>query len=77
MSFDILIKNGNIVDGTGNPSFRGDIGIIDDTVKIIKHRITEDAIRDLDASGKIVCPGFIDIDRGYGIFVSEPFICEP
>ncbi len=61
MSFDISIKNGKIIDGTGNPLFKGDIGIIDDTIKKIKHRITEDGIIEIDASGMIVCPGFIDM----------------
>ena len=61
MSLDILIKNGKIIDGTGNPWYRGDLGIKDGKITKISLKLNEDAKRILDASKLIICPGFIDI----------------
>ncbi|KUO48811.1 MAG: hypothetical protein APF76_18190 [Desulfitibacter sp. BRH_c19] len=58
---DILIKNGCIIDGTGNPSYHADISIIKDKIVLVtkdSHYIN--AARVIDATDKIVCPGFID-----------------
>jgi dihydroorotase/N-acyl-D-amino-acid deacylase len=59
--FDVVIKNGTIVDGTGNPWFRGDIGISGDRIIKIGQISIEKAKTVIDATGKIVTPGFIDI----------------
>jgi len=59
--FDIVIKNGRIVDGTGNPWFEGDIGISGDRIKKIGRISSERGKTIIEASGKIVSPGFIDI----------------
>jgi N-acyl-D-amino-acid deacylase len=59
MSYDLLIKNGTIVDGTGKPRFQGDLAIADGKIAKIG-QIEDDATRVLDASGLIVSPGFID-----------------
>jgi dihydroorotase/N-acyl-D-amino-acid deacylase len=59
--FDILIRNGRIVDGTGNPWFLGDVGIAGDHVAAIGRLEAARAKRVIDAAGKVVCPGFIDI----------------
>jgi len=61
MSYDIVIKNGRIIDGAGNPWFYGEIGIKDGKITRIRPKINEDAKKVIDASGMIVCPGFIDI----------------
>ena len=55
---DVLIKNGVIVDGTGNPGYKGDVGIKNG--KIVLANVGDQAEKVIDASGKIVCPGFID-----------------
>ena len=57
---DILIKNGTIVDGTGEKSFHGDIGIEKGLITGIGE-IKASALKTIDATGKIVCPGFVDI----------------
>lgn len=57
---DIVIKDGKIVNGTGNPWYHGDIGIKDGIIVSIG-KIEEPAKEVLDASGKIVAPGFIDM----------------
>src|SRR5580693_6022933 len=58
--FDVLILNGRIVDGSGNPWYRGDVGIQGDRIRAIgKLGQTESRLR-LDAAGSVVAPGFID-----------------
>jgi N-acyl-D-amino-acid deacylase len=59
--FDIIIRNARIVDGTGNPWFRADIGIENGTVKKIGSLNSARSKRMIDAQDRVVCPGFIDI----------------
>ncbi len=58
---DIKITGGTIVDGTGNERYQADIGITGDTITAIGDLSKEEAARTIDASGKIVAPGFIEI----------------
>jgi N-acyl-D-amino-acid deacylase len=58
--FDVLIRNGKIVDGTGNSWFYGDVAIKKGKIVAIGH-LTGSAARTIDASGLIVAPGFIDV----------------
>jgi len=59
--FSILIKNGFILDGTGNPWFKGDIGIEGDRIAEIGNLARRRAGLTIDASTLMVTPGFIDI----------------
>jgi len=61
MMFDTVIRNGRIIDGTGNPWFKADIGILGDKIIKIGSIKSGDADNVLDAGGNIVTPGFIDI----------------
>ncbi len=61
MSYDIIIKNGKIVDGAGNPWYYADIGIKDGFIEKIRPNLKNDAAKEIDAKGLIVCPGFIDM----------------
>jgi N-acyl-D-amino-acid deacylase len=59
-SFDILIKNGKVVDGTGNPWYYADLGIRGDRIVAIGKLSNAEGKKTIDAAGKIVSPGFID-----------------
>ena len=60
MMFDIIIKNGTIIDGTGNPPFQSDIGIKGERIEAIDHLDNVESNRIIDATNLIVAPGFID-----------------
>ena len=64
IEFDLLIKNGQIIDGTGKPSFLSDIGIKDGIIKKIG-KINESAKKIIDAKNLVVSPGFVDIHTHY------------
>lgn len=57
--FDLVVENAKIVDGTGNPSFRGDIGIRGGKIARVGRRLGPAAKR-ITAEGLVACPGFID-----------------
>ncbi len=59
--FDLVITNGHIIDGTGSPWYSGDIGIRDGKVAMIGNLTVAPRKRTIDAAGKIVAPGFIDM----------------
>lgn len=58
--FDILIRNGQIVDGTGLPWFQGDVGIVGDRIQAVGRIGRAESKIEIDADGKAVCPGFVD-----------------
>lgn len=60
-TFDILIRDGRIVDGTGNPSWIGDLGIRQGKIAAIGRLAASTAQMTIDAHGLVVAPGFIDI----------------
>ena len=60
-SFDVVIANGRVVDGTGAPWFRADIGIIGDRIAAIGQLGGREAKTRVDASNRVVSPGFIDM----------------
>jgi len=58
---DVLIRNGKIIDGTGNSWFYGDIAVKDGKILAIGKLTTWKAAKTIDATGLIVAPGFIDV----------------
>ncbi|MBZ5572416.1 MAG: D-aminoacylase [Acidobacteriia bacterium] len=59
--YDLVIINGHIIDGTGSPWYSGDIGIRDGRVAAIGNLRAAPRTRTIDAKGKVVAPGFIDM----------------
>ena len=61
--YDIIIKNGTVIDGTGQPKFRADVGIFEGVVTNIGDLQNEHAETEINAAGKYVTPGFIDVNN--------------
>ncbi|MDQ3681970.1 MAG: D-aminoacylase [Bacteroidota bacterium] len=61
MSADLLIKNGRIIDGTGNSWFWGDVAVTNDKISYVGKASSITAKKTIDAKGKIIAPGFIDV----------------
>src|SRR5687767_11297440 len=59
--YGLLIRNGNIVDGTGSPWYRGDVAIRGDRIAAVGKLARADARDTIDASGLVVSPGWIDM----------------
>src|SRR6185437_3804113 len=60
-AYDVIIRGGHILDGTGNPWYAADIGIRDDKIAAIGKLENANAKRVIDAVGSVVAPGFIDM----------------
>src|ERR1700726_3444757 len=75
MAYDLLIKNGRIVDGSGMPAFRGDAGVKDG--KIVElGKLSGAAKRTIDAEGRVVAPGFVDNHCHYDAQVTWDPLCS-
>ena len=59
--FDLIIRNGHIIDGTGSPWYSGDVGILNGRIAQIGNLTDAKATRVIDAHGRVVAPGFIDM----------------
>ncbi|HIA59683.1 MAG TPA: D-aminoacylase [Gammaproteobacteria bacterium] len=59
-NYDIIIRGGKIIDGSGNPWYEADVGITDERVTAIGNLSPDSATTLIDATGLIVAPGFID-----------------
>src|SRR3954467_31306 len=59
--YDLIIRNGRIIDGTGSPWYAGDLGIRDGRIAAIGRLPNATAPKTIDAGGMVVAPGFIDM----------------
>ncbi|MCP4692626.1 MAG: amidohydrolase family protein, partial [Desulfobacterales bacterium] len=58
--YDILIKGGRVIDGTGNPWRAADVGVVGGKIAAVGQLEGGEAGEIIDAGGKFVCPGFVD-----------------
>ena len=70
--FDVLIRGGQVIDGTGGPARRADVGITGDRITAVGDLATATAATVLDAAGKYVTPGFIDVHSHSGPGLATP-----
>src|SRR6201981_3895013 len=75
MAYDLLIRNGRIVDGSGMPAFRGDVAVMDGKITEIG-KLSGPAKRAIDAEGRGVAPGFIDNHCHYDAQVTWDPLCS-
>jgi N-acyl-D-amino-acid deacylase len=77
-SYDLLIRNARVVDGSGNPWFRADVAVKDGRIARIGRIGPEEARQAIDAKGQILAPGFIDVhthvESIYSLPAAENFI---
>ena len=64
MTFDLLIKGGTIVDGLGGDPYTGDIAVSDGEIAAVG-TVSGEAAREIDATGLLVTPGFVDLHTHY------------
>jgi len=69
MAYDLIIKNGMVVDGTGFSRYRADVAVKDGAIAEIG-RVNAAATRTIDADGLFVAPGIIDLHTHYD---AQPF----
>jgi N-acyl-D-amino-acid deacylase len=71
--FDVLIRNGLVVDGSGKPGFRADVAVSGDRIADVGSLAGAAAAETIDAAGLVVCPGFIDTHvHGDAMLLADP-----
>jgi len=60
MAYDLVIRDGTLVDGTGRPAFQGDVAVSGDRIVAVGH-VDGHGHETIDAEGRVVSPGFVDV----------------
>lgn len=74
--FDLILKNGTVIDGKGTDRFKSDIAVKDGFIAEINPKIDADAEKIIDIEGKYICPGFIDAHSHADLNLIEEFCPE-
>ena len=75
--YDILIRNGTIIDGSGRPMYRSDIALSEDKIVALGDLSHARGEKEIDAAGKYVTPGFVDVNNHsdtYWQLLSNPLL---
>ena len=75
--FDLLIRNGTVVDGTGSDRFTADVAITDGVIVAVGSNLEGEAREVIDATGLLVTPGFVDVHTHYDGQVTWDETLEP
>ena len=75
--YDLVIRNGLVIDGTGRDGFPGDVAIVDDRIEAVGDLDDLRGKVEIDASGQVVCPGFIDLHSHSDIMLLAEPNAEP
>jgi N-acyl-D-amino-acid deacylase len=75
--YGLLIENGTVVDGSGEPRFAATVGIRDGRLAAVRGESDADAERTIDASGLVVAPGFIDLHSHSGLMIFGDPLHQP
>src|SRR5689334_13135845 len=74
MTYDLLIKNGRVMDGTGAPAYNADVGVRDGRIADIG-KLGGSAQRTIDAQGQVIAPGFIDSHTHFDAQITWDPLC--
>ena len=77
MSFDLIIRGGTVVDGTGGPARQADVGVLDGRIAALEPTLAADAAETIDATDRIVTPGFVDLHGHYDGQITWDGVLEP
>jgi N-acyl-D-amino-acid deacylase len=73
VDFDLILQGGWVIDGSGGPPFRADVGLLDTMVAAVGRLAGSEAARVLDVAGRFVVPGFIDTHvHGDAVLLADP-----
>jgi N-acyl-D-amino-acid deacylase len=75
--YDLVVKHGQVIDGTGGPARQADVAVKDGRIVRIAPEIAEDAVEVLDATGAVVTPGFVDIHTHFDGQATWDSLLEP
>src|SRR5579864_9255166 len=74
--YDLVIRSGRIVDGSGNPWFHGDVAVKGERIAAVGRTVPGSAVREIDATGLVVAPGFIDIHSHSDLLLLEDGLAQ-
>ena len=63
--YDLIVRNGSVIDGSGAPMRVADVAVLDGKIATVESNIIGTATKEVDATGKIVTPGFVDVHTHY------------